>query len=186
MPAMDEGSGAAAATGINAPDSDAPSPPHSASPQPGRKQQQQQQKRKRPPGDPKRQRPQQQRTQRPDFPPIEVEYVVRDGLRHVVPYVYAFAARAKGRWWGRPVLEVRVHMLHVLGGTSTDCDRVLNPNSSIARSSNRPYPSSYRILLLLSPINPSNRSSRRSSAPTTRPTTRPASARAPSRSTGRR
>ncbi len=71
-----------------------------------KRQQQQQAKEQRQPK--QQQQQQQQRAPRPEFPPIEVEYVVKDGLRHVVPYVYAFAARAKGRWWGRPVLEVCV------------------------------------------------------------------------------
>lgn len=58
---------------------------------------------------------QQQRAPRPEFPPIEVEYRIEGGLRHVVPYVYAFTARAKGRWWGRPVLEVGAAVWGVQG-----------------------------------------------------------------------
>lgn len=57
-----------------------------------------------------KQKQKQQRNPRPEFPPIQVEYVIKDGLRSVVPYVYAFTARAKGRWWGKPVLEVRRYL----------------------------------------------------------------------------
>lgn len=35
-----------------------------------------------------------------------IEYEIKDGLRHVKPYVYSFYARAKGRWWGRSISEV--------------------------------------------------------------------------------
>ena len=30
-----------------------------------------------------------------------------DGLRHVKPYLYDFRTNAKGRWYGRKLLEVR-------------------------------------------------------------------------------
>ncbi len=54
-----------------------------------------------------------------DAPPEPViEYEIRDGLRHVKPYVYSFYARAKGRWWGRSILEVfqKVRILHETRG----------------------------------------------------------------------
>ena len=42
----------------------------------------------------------------PHPPPPPIHYAHRDGLRHVQPYVYSFHARAKGRWWGKTILEV--------------------------------------------------------------------------------
>lgn len=84
-------------------------PLHSSSPQPHPKQQQQQQQQHKK----KKQQQQQQSRKRfrpsngQDTPPEPViEYEIRDGLRHVKPYVYSFYARAKGRWWGRSILEV--------------------------------------------------------------------------------
>jgi hypothetical protein len=33
------------------------------------------------------------------------EYRLEDGVRHVEPYIYTHSTHAKGRWYGREVLE---------------------------------------------------------------------------------
>ena len=36
----------------------------------------------------------------------KAEYIIKDGVRHVKPYVHSFNTHAKGRWFGRSILEV--------------------------------------------------------------------------------
>jgi FtsZ-interacting cell division protein ZipA len=82
----------------------------SSHPHPKQQQQQHQHKKKK-----QQQQQKQQQQSRKRFRPSNgqdaqpepvIEYEIRDGLRHVKPYVYSFYARAKGRWWGRSILEV--------------------------------------------------------------------------------
>ncbi len=49
----------------------------------------------------------QKRTRETGGHPLDA-YFFSDGLRHVKPYVYDFRTNAKGRWYGRELLEVFV------------------------------------------------------------------------------